>query len=350
MSMNNSITSCNYSKDKANYYYSFYKDNDVNRKEFLAFLLLLLTVVSCSSFKKIATNQMGDMIFESSSTVFTEEDWSLFESTIDSNIKLVENLYSADRTNPEFIVTLIKAYSGKAFAIDETYYLKDQLQEKSDSIYRKRALANYTRALSYATLYFNTKGMDAFDFTKYISSPESFKKLLDENFDEDETDIEGIFYTGQALASIINLQRSNMRAVAYLPLAKVMYDWSCEKKPDLAGGACDIFAASYAASRPRGLGGNPAKGKLLFEEATKKWPENMMVRLSYIQFYAVPMMEKGIYLNQKLEIDKYAREHMDKSYWSGGKIETPDVNYNSLFNLIARKRLEIIEKLENQIF
>ncbi|WP_158246951.1 TRAP transporter TatT component family protein [Halobacteriovorax sp. DA5] len=298
----------------------------------------------------MATNQMGDMIFETSEAVFTEDNWDLFESTIDSNIKLVENLYAADRENPEFIVTLIKAYSGKAFAIDETYYLKDQLKELSNSKYRVNALSNYTRALNYSALFFEVRGFKDFDFTRYISSPEDFKKLLDENLSDNATNIEGVFYTGQTLASIINLQRDNMRAVAYLPLAKVMYDWSCEKNGNLAQGACDIFNASYAASRPRGLGGDPVTGKRLFEEAIQKWPNNMLVRLSFIQFYAVPMFEENIYRNQKLEMNKFHREQMELTYWSGGKIETPKVDYNNLFNLIARKRLKIIEGLEEEIF
>ncbi|WP_412471761.1 TRAP transporter TatT component family protein [Halobacteriovorax sp. RT-1-4] len=298
----------------------------------------------------MATKQMGDMIFETSEAVFTEDNWDLFESTIDSNIKLVENLYAADRENPEFIVTLIKAYSGKAFAIDETYYLKDQLKELSNSKYRVNALSNYTRALNYSALFFEVRGFKDFDFTRYISSPEDFKKLLDENLSDNATNIEGVFYTGQTLASIINLQRDNMRAVAYLPLAKVMYDWSCEKNGNLAQGACDIFNASYAASRPRGLGGDPVTGKRLFEEAIQKWPNNMLVRLSFIQFYAVPMFEENIYRNQKLEMNKFHREQMEPTYWSGGKIETPKVDYNNLFNLIARKRLKIIEGLEEEIF
>ncbi len=322
----------------------------MNRKKILAVVILFINLVSCSSIKKVATNQMGDMIFETSEAVFTEDNWDLFESTIDSNIKLVENLYAADRENPEFIVTLIKAYSGKAFAIDETYYLKDQLQELSNSKYRTNALANYTRALNYSALFFEVKGFKDFDFTRYISSPEEFQKLLNDNFSDDATDIEGVFYTGQTLAAIINLQRDNMRAVAYLPLAKVMYDWSCEKNANLAQGACDIFNASYAASRPRGLGGDPIKGKRLFEEAIQKWPNNMLVRLSYIQFYAVPMFEENTYRAQKLEMNKFNRENMEPTYWSGGKIETPKVDYNNLFNLIARKRLKIIEGLEDEIF
>lgn len=320
------------------------------RKEKLALLILLFTVVSCSTIKKAATSQMGELIFESSDAVLIENDWKMFENTIDGNIKLVESLYASDRSNVDFIVTLIKAYSGKAFAIDETYYLKDQLQENSESTYRISALSNYTRALSYSALFFKERDFDNFDFTKFISSPEDLTKLLDDKLDDDQTDIEGVFYTAQALASIINLQRDNMRTVAYLPLAKVMYDWSCEKRPSLAQGACDIFSASYAASRPRGLGGNPMEGKRLFEKAISKWPENMMVRLAYVQFYAVPMYEKDIYLAQKLEIEKYSREKLKTNYWSGGEIETPEVNYNNLFNLIAKKRMEIIEAQEDDIF
>ena len=319
-------------------------------KEKLALLILLFTVVSCSTIKEAATSQMGEMIFESSDAVLVENDWNLFEETISGNIKVLETLYATDRSNVDFIVTLIKGYTGKAFAIDETYYLKDQLQEKMNSVHRSRALSNYTRALSYSALFFKERDFENFDFTKYISSPDEFYKLLEDKLSDSASDVEGVFYTAQALASIINLQRDNMRTVAYLPLAKVMYDWSCEKNPKLGYGACDIFSASYVASRPRGLGGNPMEGKALFEKAIAKWPDNMMVRLAFIQFYAVPMYEKNVYLNQKLEIEKYTRENLESKYWSGGKLEAPEINYNNLFNLIANKRLEIIESLEKEIF
>jgi len=243
------------------------------------------------------------------------------------------------------LATLLKAHTAKAFAIDETYFLKDQLAEKENSIHLKRALNSYTKAMFYGVRY-----LGGLNLSQYVNSPDELTKELDSRLGTSKRDLEVVMYLGQALGSLVNLQRTNMKVISYLPVAKAMFDWSCSKDPKLNYGACEIFYATYEAGRPRMLGGNPQKGREIFEGAIRNWPNNWLIRESFVQFYAIPMLEEDIYEEQESFISQVAREESNGQYWQGEEISVPTKNYESVFNMIATKRMNIIKKYRKSIF
>lgn len=316
----------------------------------LVALIFATIFSSCSLIKKSVLAPTGMLIYDASFDQQIENDWEMFEKSLYGNIKLLESFLSQDEGNKNLLAALVKAYAAKGFAIDETYYLKDHLQENEKSQHLEAALISYTKALHYGLRYFAERGIRSDILSDLVNSPDKFKSLLESELSNSTRDKEVVIYTAQSLASLVNLQRTNMKIISYLPLAKSMFDWVCEKEPTINFGTCDIFFASYDAGRPKMLGGDPQKGKRRFIEAVKNYPNNYLVRISYIQYFAIPMIEEDIYNEQKEEIEKFEKEFEAAKYWKGEKIELPTKNYLNVFNLIALKRLNIIKKFEKNIF
>ena len=101
------------------------------------------------------------------------------------------------------------------------------------------------------------------------------------------------------------------------------------------------------------LGGNPQKGRELFEKYIDSSPLNLLARVSFIQFYIIPMMDETLYAKQAEFLKKEfllweeslnlgTRKKQNQKY-----VENKDFN---LFNSIAKKRFEIIEKHKKDIF
>jgi hypothetical protein len=318
---------------------------------FVAYLSTsLILFSSCSSIQKIAIGQTGQIVYKASFDQQAENDWDMFEKSLVSNIKLLESFLSQDPTNEDLLVSLIKAYSAKGYAIDETYYLADKYQDNEDSIHRKNAMIAYTRALDLGARYLKANGIPETALSDYVSKPEELTKILTENLDDDLREIEAVVYIGQALGGLINLQKTNMRAIGYVPVMKTLFDWSCKQRPDLAYGLCDIFYATYDSSRPAMLGGNPLEGKRKFMAAVDKWSENLLVRVSFIEHYIIPMIDDAQYRLQKIELDSSLAKIEESKIWDGGVISPASKNYNNIYNMIAAKRMSIIKKYEDDIF
>ena len=313
-------------------------------------ILLALSMASCSSIKKAALKPAGSLIYDASNSLMNEDDWLYFENSLISNIKLVETLLSQDPNNEELKVTLIKALSAKGFAIDETYYLEDKLKDEENSVHKENAKIAYTKALRYSASFFKARGLSESLLSDYVSSPDELVKVLDSNFDNEILDIEFLFFTAQSLASMANLTRENFKVIAYLPVAKVLFDWSCAKRPDINGGACDVFYASYMTSRPRMLGGDPEKGREMFEEAIEKKPENYLIREALVENYQIMVSDDVGYRRIKNDFGDLKQKLLEKKIWKGEKFSSPEHNNLNVFNMIALKRMQIIEENEDEIF
>jgi hypothetical protein len=322
-------------------------------KSVVGSILLVLFIslfTSCSTVQKIAIGQTGEIVYKASFDQQIENDWQMFSTTLPSNLKLLESFLSQDPQNKNLLASMIKGYAAKGFGIDETRYLKDKFEDKDESIHRERALLSYTRALELGTVYFKASGLDSSLLTNNISTPDKLKKYLNKKLSDDVRDVEVVAYIGQALGGLINLQKSNMRVVAYVPVMKSLFDWSCEKNSKLAYGLCDLFYATYDASRPKMLGGDPLKGKRKFLAAIKKWPSNFLTRVTYIEQYAIPMLDDSEYRVQKLALSPLIQDFNKNKIWTGQALSAPTKKYTNVYNMIAAKRMSIIEKYEGDIF
>ncbi len=314
----------------------------------------LLTSCSSSSIHQMAAKSSAGLLYEVGKDLETEKDYQFFKESVPANLKIVEGMLSLDPNNPTLLATLSKGYTAYAFAIRETHYQEsiysNGKEEQSEEL-KQLTLVSYSKAHEFGQRYFASRG---FGFDKVLelqNEPEVLKKKMDDYLGDSLEAIETVMFTAQSLGTIINLRKDEMGLIARLPIVKIFFDWSCQKKPDLAFGACDIFYGTYELSRPKMLGGNPDKGKEIFENAMKKYPHNWLIAISYIQFGAIPLSEEGIFEKLIPDLD-IAEKSWNKSMQYSLDESVIDLGDRRMrvYQMIAMKRWSIMKKFKNNLF
>jgi hypothetical protein len=275
-----------------------------------------------------------------------EGDWDFFRESSPANIKLIELLWEQDQNNERLLATLIKAYAGLAFTVHETLAFGDELAGTDDSAHKTNAIRFYTRALDYGLLYLNKKGISSTDL---LSNDE--EKLSRKLASLDDEDVTALIYTAQSWGSLINLQKDNIALISQVPKVKILFDRACKLDPDFDNNVCDIFFAQYDTSRPKMLGGNPENGEKLYLSSMAKHPKNLLIRMSYIQYFLIPLMDGEKYEKEasilREEIVKWENVNRDNLQDESAYKDVPKLN---LYNAVAKKRFLMIEKFKQKIF
>jgi hypothetical protein len=308
-------------------------------------ILVLLSITGCS-LQKMALRGATPIFVNSSDVVMKEGNWEFFKDSSPGNIKFLEVLWEQDKENLGLLSAILKSYAGYAFGVSETLLLEDELAGKEDSKWKSEALTFYTRSLDFGLLYLEARGIHRQDLLQLEES--LLKKKLIKLSPED---ISPLLYTAQSWGSLMNLQKDNIVLVSLVPRVKLLFDHICEVKPDIDNNVCDLFFAQYETSRPRMLGGNPERGAQLFQESIKKNPQNLLLRLSYMQYALIPSMDQEKYEKEaavlREEFAQWRSLNRDTLQSISPYQNSPELN---LFNAIAHKRFQIIEKYKKKIF
>lgn len=308
---------------------------------------------SCSTFNKMAVGGSSDLIYGASNNVLRESNFEVFKNGLAGNLVLIEGLLAQSPKNMNLLATLNKGYAGYAFAVNETHMYEEEWAELKSEDGKKQALLNYSRSLNFGVRYLREKGIELSEIISRMNEPQGIHQLLDKKLSDDKRDLEVVLFTAQSFAALVNIQKDNMGLVSQLPAAKGMFDWVCLKDPAINYGTCDIFYGAYEAGRPQMLGGNPAKGKEIFQKAIAKHPHNWLIRTSYIQFYLIPQNDEDGFKEQMLAMKGY-HDEFNKYYVydQNAKIEAAWNREEGMrfYQTLALKRYELITRFQKQFF
>lgn len=323
------------------------------RNQVVKILSFLFILTSCGGFKKAAMEYTAETIYESTDQLKSENNLENFEKGLLGTVYLMEGMTQIIPENPELLVSLVKAYSGYSFVVHETNYLEESLSKK-DKGSTKKILENYTKALKHGLKYLETQKVTLDDLKSNINSEGGIPGLLDARLKQKEKlQLEGVLFTAHSMGTLMNYQKGTLSLMAYLPIAKGMFDWVCKIEPNLGEGICDIFYGAYYSSRPAQLGGDPELGKKHFQDLIKRSPYNWLARVTYIQFNLMPLHDKAGYLEQREELEKAIPLNEEDLVWAPRGVKEPNVFSNTqirLYQAVAIKRYEIIKKYEKDLF
>lgn len=316
----------------------------------LVFSIFLLG--SCSTVRKMGLGVASPMFVDALPVMEQEALWDTFRDSTLGNLKLAEGLLATDPENKDLLVSVIKGYAGYGYGVYETQYMVEKYAEVEEPQYRNMAINTYLKSFNYGLAFLEINDIDFDGLKKRINDNEDMMSYLDDNLSNNSLTREAILFTAQSLASLINLQRDNIALVSYLPIPKAMFDWVCKRDPEIAHGTCAVFYGSYEAGRPAMLGGNPEKGKAIFEKAIVKYPSNWLMRVAYLESYIVPMMDEDLYAAEKKVMKTYEKLfEKEITRFPGNK---PDQHFENkqlrIYQAIALKRFKAITKYEKDIF
>lgn len=331
----------------------------------LFFLAFVLVFSSCSTMNRVGANLSSDLVYHSGESILRYPHYSNAEEGMPGNLLFVEGLHSQSPLNLNLLATLNKGYVGQAFAFDETRKLDEEWGQKKSDVGLKNALMNYTRALEFGSKYLSEKEVALEELKSNLNDQDAIFKLLSNKLDhQSERDLQVVLFTAQALAALINLQKTDIKLVAELPLAHNLFSWVCKHRPTINYGACQIFFAAYEAGRPKMLGGNPDKGKEIFLKAIKDYPHNWLIRVAYIQFYLLPQNDEEGF-KKEMEILGQYKEKFERRYIYSGDFNSTSFNGKNdeewsseengmnrlrFYQALAIRRYDLIKQYEQSFF
>ncbi len=308
----------------------------------------LFLLVGCGSVDRMAIGTQARLMEQGSDVVLRERSWEWFRQSTPPTLQLLEGLLIQDPRNLVLRRNLVKGYAGHAWAVSETLAWEERVRDLERRPAQAEALDLYARALSHGWAYLAQKGVSKDELLR--SSDEEITGLLDRQLGED--DRLALLYTGHAWGSAIQLNTGDLALVAQVPKVKAVFDWICKRWPDIERGFCPLFYAQYEVSRPKMLGGNPARGEEIFQEYFRRQPHNLLARVLRLQVAVVPSGDEEEY---RAEMDKLESGLADferlLSPTAGPNTSSfaghPDFN---LYNAIARKRFELMRANEKLLF
>ncbi len=313
----------------------------------LTLMFLLSLTIGCGSIQRLGVRTMSPILKEGGELLTHERNWDFFKDSTPANLKFLELLYLQDQNNLKLLSLLIKGYAGYAYAVPETLLFEEELKGNDGSHWKRETLDFYTRAFDYGLSYLEKQDITSESLLNLEES--KLLALLQKELNED--DLVSVLYFAQSWGSLIQQQKDNVALVAQVPRVKVLFDWVCGIQPNIEHGVCDIFYAQYEASRPKMLGGDPVKAEELYLSAIKKRPHHLLIRLGYIQYLLIPSYDQEKYeaIAKDLVVEFLRWEDLNREQLKN-TTDYKDDHHLNLYNAIAKKRFEIVEKNKNTIF
>ncbi|MDB4986380.1 MAG: hypothetical protein JWN04_1558 [Myxococcaceae bacterium] len=300
-----------------------------------ASLLLASTTFPACSFSKLAADQTAALLKEATPALDGFWDYDLAGVGTPGAIMQLEAFLAVSPDNEDLALNLAKAYVGYATGWVENDYEVAYAagdMDKSDRL-RQRARLLYLRARNLA-LHALRKRDAGVDAALKTNSPEKLADYLKQQY-TDKGDVGPVFWTGLAWGAAINMSLDQPDLIAELPIAKAFVERAKELDDGFFNGGAYIFLGSMEAAFPAAMGGNPEKGRELFEQGLKRTErKNHMLLVNYARIYAVNTQNRELYVKLLNEV-----------------IDAPDLgNAVRLSNKVARRRAERYLALTKELF
>jgi hypothetical protein len=227
-----------------------------------SFGLLALAVLPACNMVAFTANTTSKVLRVASPALNQESDYDLAKAAAPASLKTIEGFHLATPDNEILIGILARGYCEYTFGFIEMDLLKARAagDDETEQHLTKRATGLYLRCMNYGLKLLGSS------WEKAIHSDEKTWEAKVKGADKD--DVVGLYFTALGLASSINLNRDNIEMVAYANKAKVVFDRVTQLDPNFYNGGAYMALGMLYSSRPHALGGNPEKGKELFEKAS----------------------------------------------------------------------------------
>jgi len=261
---------------------------------------LLFSQSGC--IKAILTNGQISATRTASGALDTVGDFEMARSSVAAGLAQFEGMHRLAPDNTDALFLLTKGWCGYGFAIaeDDMETAQDKNDEEMAAYHKKRARMAYERAIFYGLelLRHEDEG-----FEKARKNEETFKKWLNENFD-DKDDAENLFWVGYAWLARVNVSKDEPALVGDLFIGVDLLEQSVKLNPEYNHYAGTTALGAYHA---RTAMSEMDQAQKLFEEALAKTNrKTLVVQLNYATRWACNKGDKALYeklVNEVLTAD-----------------------------------------------
>ena len=231
----------------------------------------------CSAVNRVAVLSTADILTLGRVATLDEPDYQLARDAMPAQLKLLETLIVSQPDNRDLRRLAAEGFAGGAFL-----FFEDSDPARAKALYlrgRDHALA----ALALKSRFAGLAAKPLSDFETTLKSA-----ALD--------DVPDLFWAGAGWGGYVNLSKDDAAALADLPKVVALMARVRELNPAFHFAGADLFFGVYDASRPRILGGDPARAKSAFESAHKLTKgKYLMTHVLNARWYAVAVQDRELY-------------------------------------------------------
>jgi hypothetical protein len=308
---------------------------NANRLRLALGALLVSASLSACNFNKFAADQTAGLLNEAAPAIDGFWDYEMAGFGTPGAIMQLEAFHAVTPDNEALALNLAKAYVGYAVGwVESDYeiaYAAGDMDRADRLRQRARLLYERARNLALHAMRVRDEGIDA---ALKATDEATLVKYLAKHYKE-STDVAPLFWTGIALGAAVNMSLDDPMMIAELPTAKALITHAKGLDDRFFHGGAYIFLGSMESAFPKAMGGDPEKGRALFEQGLSRTErKNHMMLVNYARVYAVNTQNRALFEQLLNEV-----------------IDAPDQgNSVRLSNKVARRRAERYLTQADQLF
>lgn len=230
-----------------------------------AALWCVASAAGCASARRVGVNQASPLFQTSMRAYESETDLAVARAAAPALMKLVEGLLETAPNDRELLEVVARGWAEFAFAFLEDDFESlpnDPAHADERTRLAARATALYDRAFGFAARRLQD---DDHDIERALAGGvDALKARLDKL---GKAAVPGLVFGGLALASAINMNRTDPSRAVDLPKAIALLERARALDPSYYYGGAQMVLGLIYCSAPKGGGGDPARGQQLFDES-----------------------------------------------------------------------------------
>lgn len=254
-------------------------------------LVFTLTVCSCSGFiEQRAVQSTVSMIGRTRAAMAQEGDPVLVREATPSGIKTLEGFYLIDPHNRDLLALLAESYCQYAagFLQDDWEAAIMVGQAAQADVIRARARIHLSRCISYAVRLLDRAWLDTI-----YRDPDGLIALAER---ARRRDVPGMFWVALGLGTMIGMDPMDPSLSVYLPAVQTLLERVIALDEGHGDGLALMTLAIILSAQSAAVGGNPERGKELFERARAVTDgKSLMIDTMMARTYAVTTRDQALY-------------------------------------------------------
>jgi TRAP transporter T-component len=263
--------------------------------------LVMGSMAGCK-LNQIAVDTTAGLLTDAEDSTRAYFDYESAGYAAPSGIMQLEGLHSISPDNEGLSLTLAKAYM--AYAYGWVMDARDRADLSGDfdlaKHHQQRAYLMYTRALNLVMRVARERDSELSAVLK--KDPKTFTAHLKERWNDREDDVPVLFWLMMTWSSSVN-NALEADALIDLPMIRAIAEYLAQLDPGYEDAGVLVFLGGVECSYPEQVGGNPKKGKQLFEQALAlSHRKNHIHLVNYAQLCAVALRDRALYESVLREI------------------------------------------------
>ncbi len=268
----------------------------------VAAAVLTITGSACDLTTRIAANETSAVLQRASRALEQHWDVDLVGDGLPGSILQLEGIYAVIPDDEGLGLQVVRAYGSYAWGWleedAEAALGRGDLEAQAEISTRARLLYERARNIGVHHMRRRHAGIDA----AIAAGPEALRAHLVSQYGSREH-AEILFWTAYAWGGAIQSSNGDPAMVHDLPMVEILLERSAELDPTYFHSSSVMALAAIRSSIPEEMGGDPARGRELFEQAlTTSGRRFFAVQLQYAQTYAINTGDRALFIRLLREI------------------------------------------------